>query len=250
MAVVIRDNTKMRFVDVNSYSEYEEPDSKYYRIKRKLTLKTILKIIRKSVKSFKSFSLLEIGTGSGYLITFLESEFPKAKLTGLEYNNRLVLLTRKKVKNAKIVQGNAEEFNFKTETFDIIVSLQVIEHLYHPELMLSAVKKHLKPGGIFIFTTPNSGCISAKIMKDKWHGFREDHVSLKKFDEWESFIYKNGFTSIYCGSTFFSGIPVLNKFPFGIINWCLLFLIGSMKWKYGESFIGVYRLSDTYTGVK
>lgn len=250
MVVVISEDMKKRFLDVYSSSDYEEPDSKYYRIKRKITLRLILKIIRRSVKTSKSFSLLEIGTGSGFLIAFLESEFPKAKLTGLEYNNRLVLLTRKKVKNAKIVQGNAEEFDLKSETFDIIVSLQVIEHLHRPELMLSAVRKHLKPGGLFIFTTPNSGCISAKIMKDKWHGFREDHVSLKEFDEWRSFIDENGFTSIYCGSTFFSGIPVLNKFPLGIINWSFLYLIGSMKWKYGESFIGVYRLSDTYTGVK
>jgi SAM-dependent methyltransferase len=250
MTVVINDNIIMRIMDVNSSSSYEEPDSKYYRIKRKLTLKTIFKIIRRSVNTSKSFSLLEIGTGSGFLIAFLESEFPKAKLTGLEYNKRLVLLTRKKVKNAKIVQGNAEKFEFKNETFDLIVSLQVIEHLHRPELMLFAVKKHLKPGGFFIITTPNSGCISAKIMKDRWHGFREDHVSLKEHDEWRSFFEENGFTSIYCGSTFFSGIPILNKFPLGIINWGFLYLIGSMKWKYGESFIGVYRLSDTNTGVK
>jgi len=231
-------------VDLSRPSHYEEPDSKYYRFKRKLMLKPILKIIRNSLDS-KTFSFLEIGTGSGYLISFLESEFPRAKLTGLEFDIRLVSLTKSKVKNARIVQGNAEDFDFNNETFDIIVSLQVIEHLYRPELMLASVKKHLNPGGIFIFTTPNLGSYSAKFMKDKWHGYRKDHVSLKEFDEWSDFVRKNGFTSIYCGSTFFSGIPVLNKFPFGILNWSLLFFIGSLRWKIGESFIGVFNLSDT-----
>jgi len=234
-------------VDLSSPSHYEESDSKYYRFKRKLTLKPILKIIRTSLSS-PIFSLLEIGTGAGYLISFLESEFPRAKLTGLEFDIRLVSLTKSKVKNAKIVQGNAEDFDFNNETFDIIVSLQVIEHLYRPELMLASVKKHLKSQGIFIFTTPNLGSCSAKLMKDKWHGYREDHVSLKKFGEWSDFMEKNGFTPMYCGSTFFSGIPVLNKFPFGILNWSLLFFIGSMKWKHGESFVGIFRLSDTDLG--
>jgi SAM-dependent methyltransferase len=231
-------------VDLSIPSHYEESDSKYYRFKRKLTLKPILRIIRNSVKS-KEFSLLEIGTGAGYLIAFLESEFPKAKLTGLEYDIRLVSLTQRKVKNARIVQGNAEEFNLKDETFDIIVSLQVIEHLYRPELMLVSARKHLKLGGIFIFTTPNLSGYGAKIMKDNWHGYREDHVSLKEFSEWIAFVRENGFSPMYCGSTFFSGIPMLNRFPLGILNWILLFFIGHMKWKHGESFVGIFRLSDT-----
>lgn len=231
-------------VDLCGPSFYEEPDSKFYRFKRKLTLRLILKIIRKTVKKNRTFSLLEIGTGSGFLLSSLESEFPKAKLTGLEYDTRLVAVTQNKAKNARIVQGNAEEFDFNDEMFDIIVSLQVIEHLYRPELMLSSVRRHLKPGGTFIFTTPNPGSYGARLMKDKWHGYREDHVSLKEFSEWISVVEKNGFTPIYCGSTFFTGIPVLNKFPLGLINWGLLFLIGSMKWKYGESFIGIFKLLD------
>jgi SAM-dependent methyltransferase len=171
--------------------------------------------------------------------------FSEAKLTGVEYDPRLVSLTKNKVKNARIVQGNAEDFDLNNERFDIIVSLQVIEHLYHPELMLASIRKHLKPEGVFIFTSPNLGCCSARLMKDKWHGYREDHVSLKDFNEWISFLVKNGFAPIYYGSTFFSGIPALNKFPLGILNWSLLLFIGSLKWKHGESFIGIFKLSDT-----
>ncbi len=232
-------------VDLKSESLYAEPDSSFYRIKRKLTYKTILQKIRKTVGKRKDFKLLEIGTGSGFFMTFIETEFPEAKLTGIEYDSRLVTLTQKKVKKANIIQGNAENFNLKGETFDIIVSFQVIEHLYHPELMLLNVKEHLKPDGIFIFTTPNLGCISAKVMKDRWHGYRDDHVSLKTNNEWLNFAEQNGFKSIYIGSTFFSGIPLLNKFPFGIINWSLLLLFGSLKWNYGESFVGIFKSSDT-----
>jgi SAM-dependent methyltransferase len=231
-------------VDLGNPSLYAEPDSKFYRFKRKLTMNTVLKKIRKQVNHKQAFSLLEIGTGSGFTMTFLETEFPKATLTGIEYDPRLVKLTQSKVKSARVIQGNAENFDLGGEKFDIIVSLQVIEHLYHPELMIASVKKHLKPNGVFIFTTPNLGCYSARVMKDKWHGYREDHVSLKTNDEWVSLTLENGFDELYSGSTFFTGIPLLNKLPFGIINWTLLLFIGSMRWKQGESFIGVFKNSN------
>lgn len=222
-------------------SYYSETDSKLYRFKRKLTLRPILKIIRNIVKVNPSFSLLEIGAGAGFLMTFLESEYPEAHLVGVEYDDRLVPVIQSKVKKATIIQGNAEEFNIENETFDMIVSLQVIEHLYHPELMLRAAIKHLKPGGIFVFTTPNPAGIGAKVMKEKWHGYRDDHVSMKTCDEWISLSKAVGFTPIYTGSTFFTGIPLLNKLPFGLINWGLLYIFGSWKWKSGESFVGVFK---------
>lgn len=231
-------------VDLSSPSYYAEPDSKSYRFKRKLTLKPILDIIRRTVGRKRDFSLLEIGTGSGFLLSFVESEFPQAKLTGVEYDERLVAITRDKVQNVRIIQGNAEAFDFNDDTFDVIVSLQVIEHLYQPELMLAAVRKHLAPGGTFIFTTPNLSGYGARIMKGKWHGYRDDHVSMKEFRAWSPFLEKNGFTPIYCGSTFFTGIPLCNRFPIGIVNWALLFLLGSLPWQHGESFVGIFKRAD------
>jgi hypothetical protein len=121
------------------------------------------------------------------------------------------------------------------------VSLQVIEHLYNPGDMIDCVSNHLTDDGVFIFTTPNLGCISDRIMKDKWHGYRIDHVSLKNRVDWDNYLLNKGFIKLYSGSTFFSGIPILNRVPFGIVNWLLLYFIGSLPWSKGESYIGVFR---------
>jgi len=231
-------------VDLNEPSLYKESQTKLHRFKRKVIMQPVLRRIRRILPKSKVFSLLDIGTGSGYLLSFLESEYPKASFAGLEYDSRLVELSKKKVKNANIKQGNAENFNFENSKFDVIVSLQVIEHLYNPSLMLNRIKSHLNQDGILVLTTPNLECLSAKIMKGKWHGYRPDHVSLKSNTEWKTTIEKHGFKSIYCGSTFFTGIPVMNKLPFGLLNWGLLLLFGSLKWKHGESFIGVFRVDS------
>ncbi len=226
-------------VKLNEPSLYAEPDSGLYRFKRKLTYSNILNLIQKYLKNKTQFNFLEIGTGSGFLLTFLEQKYPNANFRGIEYDPRLVELTQKKLQRAKVEQGNAESFELD-ETFDMVVSLQVIEHLYNPEKMLESVKKVLKNDGYFIFTTPNLGCVSEKVMKEKWHGYREDHVALKNCQQWDDLLKENGFKKVYSGSTFFTGIPLLNKLPLGVFNWALLYFIGSMSWQKGESYVGVF----------
>lgn len=227
-------------VDLAAPSLYAEPDSKIYRFKRRATYRDILRHIGSALDRNPHAALLEVGTGSGFLIQILEEKYPDAILCGLEFDPRLVELTRLKVKRAKIVQGNAETFELGTK-FDVIVSCQVIEHLFRPEGMVECVSTHLKPGGIFVMTTPNLGGIGARVMGKKWHGYRPDHVALKTFQEWIAFVEIHDFKKVYVGSTFFTGIPLLNRLPLGLFNWALLLTFGSIRWSLGESFVGVFR---------
>ena len=231
-------------VDLSKPSYYSEPESKLYNAKRKISYTNIFRILSKYVENRKATSLLEIGTGSGFLISFLETKYPNISIQGLEYDPRLVELTTSKLSRSIVSLGDAEAFDLDRK-FDVIVSLQVIEHLYDPEKMLDCVNKHLKDDGVFIFTTPNLGCVSSIVMKDKWHGYRVDHVSLKSRRDWDDLLIRKKFQKQYSGSTFFSGIPILNKFPLGIVNWSLLYLFGSLAWSKGESYVGVFKKDDS-----
>jgi len=231
-------------VDMSKPSYYSEPDNVLYNAKRKISYTNILRILSKYVENKKTTSLLEIGTGSGFLTSFMEKKYPNISIQGLEYDSRLVELTRSKLSTSTVLQGNAEAFDLDRK-FDVIVSLQVIEHLYNPDKMLECVNKHLKDDGVFIFTTPNLGCVSSIVMKDKWHGYRIDHVSLKGRRDWDDLLSRNKFQKQYSGSTFFSGIPMLNKFPLGIVNWSLLYLLGSLAWSKGESYVGVFKKDNS-----
>jgi 2-polyprenyl-3-methyl-5-hydroxy-6-metoxy-1,4-benzoquinol methylase len=52
--------------------------------------------------------------------------------------------------------AEAEAFPYENETFDAVVCSEVLEHLRHdPMHMLSEINRALKPGGVFILTTPN-----------------------------------------------------------------------------------------------
>lgn len=50
---------------------------------------------------------------------------------------------------------SAEDFSFE-ERFDVIFALDLIEHLSNPGLFLKNCRKHLKPDGKLILTTPNA----------------------------------------------------------------------------------------------
>lgn len=53
------------------------------------------------------------------------------------------------------VVGNIEMLPFPDASFDLVVSLWVLEHLDHPGLVFQEVARVLKPGGYFAFVTPN-----------------------------------------------------------------------------------------------
>ena len=54
---------------------------------------------------------------------------------------------------------------------DVVVSSEVIEHLYHPKLFLENVFKALRPGGNIILTTP-------------YHGYLKN-LALSLFNHWD-----------------------------------------------------------------
>jgi SAM-dependent methyltransferase len=228
-------------VDLNRPSLYAEPDSRLYRLKRRLTFRHVMKWLRRAAAGRTHFDLLEVGTGSGYFASFVEDTFPGANITGVEYDPRLVNLAQAKLRRAVVLQGNAEELERPDASCDVVVSLQVIEHLYHPERMLTHVHRVLREGGTFIFTTPNLDGVGARWMGQRWHAYCDDHVSLKGVDDWRRLAEQHGFEPLYVGSTFFSGVPWLNRMPLGVLNWILLLTFGSWRWRHGESFIGVFR---------
>ena|SRR5579875_2332496 len=47
-----------------------------------------------------------------------------------------------------------ERLTFPADSFDIFVTQDVLEHVFHPERALKEIMRVLRPGGVHIFTTP------------------------------------------------------------------------------------------------
>jgi SAM-dependent methyltransferase len=54
-----------------------------------------------------------------------------------------------------IIRGVGEQLPFAGESFDLVVSVWVLEHLRDPETVFREVRRVLRRGGHFVFLTPN-----------------------------------------------------------------------------------------------
>lgn len=75
------------------------------------------------------------------------------QLTGLDYD--LPALRRHASLTCR-VRGNITDLPFRPDIFDLVTANMVVEHLSHPATQFRQIRRVLKPGGLFIFHTPNA----------------------------------------------------------------------------------------------
>ncbi|OGD78421.1 hypothetical protein A2368_01210 [Candidatus Collierbacteria bacterium RIFOXYB1_FULL_49_13] len=97
-------------------------------------------------------SILDIGCGTGETLTFLQTLFPSAKLLGLDTSAIAVKYTQARGHATSL--GNALKLPFPKSSFDIVLLLDVIEHIKDDTQVLVEAKRVLKPGGQIIVTAP------------------------------------------------------------------------------------------------
>ena len=129
-----------------------------------------------------SGDVLEIGTGMGYgvdVIAPAAKSFTTIDKNVPEFENELPA-------NAKFRRMVVPPLNFADESFDYVVSFQVIEHIEQDADFVREVSRVLRPGGKFIVSTPNA---PMSLTRNPWH------VREYKADELESLL-KGGFSSV------------------------------------------------------
>lgn len=108
----------------------------------------------------RSATIFEAGCGSGSFLHYLQSEGYDA--SGMDFDSSSVAqATALGIKNA--TTGDAFTFlKGKSIAFDVIVAIDVLEHLTKDELFaaLAAVRGALKPGGVLIWRAPNAESLS------------------------------------------------------------------------------------------
>jgi ubiquinone/menaquinone biosynthesis C-methylase UbiE len=63
---------------------------------------------------------------------------------------------RERRANFPAVNGLGEALPFSDSTFEVVIGMWLLEHLRAPAQVLAEVRRVLKPGGHFIFITPNA----------------------------------------------------------------------------------------------
>lgn len=111
----------------------------------------ILWALHKYSPDLKSF--LEIGCGTGFVISGISKRLPKVKLFGSEYLEEGLVFARQRVPTANFTQMDARNIPYESE-FDAIGAFDVLEHIKEDEDVLQQIYKALKPDGMVFITVP------------------------------------------------------------------------------------------------
>src|ERR1700761_8800755 len=98
-------------------------------------------------------SILEIGCGTGFVLSGIAKEFPATKLYGSEIFADGLAFASQRAPNAKLMQMDARHIPF-VEEFDVIGAFDVLEHIKEDQTVLQQISAALKPNGLFLGTVP------------------------------------------------------------------------------------------------
>jgi SAM-dependent methyltransferase len=117
------------------------------------------------IRSFRpSGRLLEVGCAYGFLLQVARRHFD---VSGIELAEDAADHCRRS--GLSVTTGQADENLLqRLGLFDVIVMLDVIEHLPSPRDTLGLLAEHLTPGGIVVITTGDFGSLSARLAGAKW----------------------------------------------------------------------------------
>ena len=95
--------------------------------------------------------VLDLGCGRGGMVELFWRDVDFA--AGMDPDPRS--LAEHRAPGMPVVSGRGESLPFAGESFDLVVCVWVLEHLRSPETVLREVRRVLRPGGHFVFVTPN-----------------------------------------------------------------------------------------------
>nr|BBH92918.1 SAM-dependent methyltransferase [Thermogemmatispora argillosa] len=110
--------------------------------------------------------VLDIGCGHADFLGAVYARTPH--IYGLDPDAEA--LARNTIIRHKVV-GRAEALPFADRTFDLVTCAWVLEHLERPEPVFREISRVLKPGGRFIFLTPNVWNYNVWLIRSVPHRF-------------------------------------------------------------------------------
>lgn len=125
---------------VNIFEQYNDTFQRIFRRRH-----------RDLIKRAGGRRLLEVGCAYGFLLDFLRTN--GWEVTGIEISPLSSSYARDEL-NLNVHTGSVESVDLPPESFDVILLLDVLEHLHRPFDTLSRIRSLLAPGGILVVQCP------------------------------------------------------------------------------------------------
>ena len=140
-------------------------------------------------------AVLDIGCGSSRIILDLK------EAVGMDILFRKLRFL--KPRHAKLVRGSTFALPFKSESFDVVINSQVIEHVPEDPAIMNEMWRVMRPGGTLILGTPDYGRWSwvalewmyGKVLEG---GYAHEHITHYTRESLARLIKAHGFEVLDC----------------------------------------------------
>lgn len=161
-------------------------------------------------------SVLDLGCNDGTFSKVVLDKTKAKNLTGIDVVKKTIDWANKHWKRTgkmKFRVEDAHKLSFKSNTFDAVFALEMLEHVFDPLKVLTEAKRVLKKGGYGVFLVPSDSNLF-KFVWFLWLKFyprgkvwRETHIQTYREDYLPKIVKKAGFR-----------IEVNKKFLLGMLH--------------------------------
>lgn len=172
----------------------------FYRLLDLLLLRAwhIHRELRKANLSGKQLDILDAGSGFGQYTYWMHRHFPSANILAVDVKEEQVadcnnFFHRCGATNVRFEIADLTKF-VKENNFDLVLCVDVMEHIEEDVLVLNNYQRSLKPGGMLLISTPSDqGGSDAHDSSDE--SFIEEHVrNGYNVDEMKNKLARAGFS--------------------------------------------------------
>jgi len=140
---------------------------------------------------------LEIGCGTGFVLSGVASAFPNTEIAGSEIFSAGLPYATKRAPQAELMQMDARAIPY-AEHFDVVAAFDVLEHIEADTQVLSEMHNAVRPGGGMVLTVPQHPWLWSHQDEYACHVRRYVAAELKSKVEDAGFevFYQNSFVSL------------------------------------------------------
>lgn len=129
----------------------------------------------RQIKRFKlEGKVLDVGCATGFFLEAAQKE--GFEPYGVEFSMFSSSVAKKKFGDEAIYNGVLEDSQFPDGSFDVIAMSDLLEHVKTPQAVMAKAAALLKPDGIIMVMTPDTGSLTHRLMGEKWVHYKIEHL--------------------------------------------------------------------------
>ncbi len=148
----------------------------------------------------KGGSVLEVGCGLGYFLSFLQKDSFCYDAYGLEISSFAQQISEDRLEKGRIF-SSFQDIKKKNMRFDCLVFFDSMEHIADQDQLFNDIHTVLHEDGIVLVIMPDASSWVSRLFGRHWLEYKEDHVLFYTKKSFALQLQQKGYRLLLCQST-------------------------------------------------